>query len=51
MGDPQLLQRAAEIAIFDTPALHALVADMQETMRPPTGQVLLRPRSVNRCGW
>ena len=32
MGDPRLLRHAALITEFDTPQLHALVADMMETM-------------------
>ncbi len=44
MGDPVLLQRAQEITAFDTPALHALVADMQETMRHANGAGLAAPQ-------
>lgn len=44
MGDPLLLQRAAEIREFDTPALHDLVADMQDTMRHANGAGLAAPQ-------
>jgi peptide deformylase len=44
MGDPRLLQRAVEITAFDTPALHALVADMQDTMRHANGAGLAAPQ-------
>ena len=44
MGDPRLLQRAAPVTGFDTPALHALVADMQDTMRHAHGAGLAAPQ-------
>jgi peptide deformylase len=44
MGDPRLLQRAAEITNFDTAALHALVADMHDTMRHASGAGLAAPQ-------
>jgi peptide deformylase len=44
MGDPLLLQRAAEVEAFDTPALHALVADMQDTMHHANGAGLAAPQ-------
>jgi peptide deformylase len=44
MGDPLLLRRAAEVAAFDTPALHALINDMQETMRQANGAGLAAPQ-------
>jgi peptide deformylase len=44
MGDPLLLRRAAEVASFDTPALHALVADMHDTMRHASGAGLAAPQ-------
>ena len=37
MGNPLLLQRAEEIAQFDTPELHALIQDMQDTMAHMNG--------------
>ena len=33
MGDPVLLQKAAPVEHFDTPELHALVRDLEDTMR------------------
>jgi len=44
MGDPLLLQRAEEVTAFDTPALHALVADMQDTMQHANGAGLAAPQ-------
>ena len=44
MGDPLLLQRARAVTTFDTPELHALVADMQETMRHANGAGLAAPQ-------
>jgi peptide deformylase len=37
MGDAQLLERSQEVTEFDTPELHALVADMFETMEQADG--------------
>jgi peptide deformylase len=44
MGDPRLLQRAAAVADFDTPALHALVTDMRDTMHHASGAGLAAPQ-------
>lgn len=44
MGDPRLLQRAAEVEQFDTPALQALIADMQDTMQHANGAGLAAPQ-------
>jgi peptide deformylase len=44
MGDPLLLQRAAKVARFNTPELHALVQDMQDTMRNANGAGLAAPQ-------
>jgi peptide deformylase len=44
MGEPLLLQRAAEVTHFNTPELHALVADMQDTMRHANGAGLAAPQ-------
>jgi peptide deformylase len=44
MGDPRLLQRAAEVTAFDTSALHALVADMHDTMHHANGAGLAAPQ-------
>jgi len=44
MGDPRLWERAREVTDFDTPALHALIADMDETMRHFEGVGLAAPQ-------
>lgn len=44
MGDPRLWQKARPVERFDTPALHALVADMEETMRHLDGAGLAAPQ-------
>lgn len=44
MGDPVLLKRAAEVSAFNTPELHALIADMQDTMRHANGAGLAAPQ-------
>jgi len=44
MGDPRLLRQAEPIAEFDTPELHALIADMFETMHAANGAGLAAPQ-------
>ncbi len=44
MGDPRLWRKAKEVASFATPELHALVADMQDTMRHLDGAGLAAPQ-------
>jgi peptide deformylase len=44
MGDPRLLERSREIERFDTPELHALIEDMQDTMRALSGAGLAAPQ-------
>lgn len=44
MGDPRLLRRAREVERFDTPELHALIADMIDTMRDYDGVGLAAPQ-------
>jgi peptide deformylase len=44
MGDPRLLRVAAPVRAFDTPELHALIADMFETMRAVNGAGLAAPQ-------
>ena len=44
MGDPRLLERAREVQRFDTADLHALVADMQDTMAALSGAGLAAPQ-------
>jgi peptide deformylase len=44
MGDPRLLRVAPPVTRFDTPELHALVADMFETMHAAHGAGLAAPQ-------
>jgi peptide deformylase len=44
MGDPRLLRVAQPVRAFDTPELHALVADMQDTMKAANGAGLAAPQ-------
>ena len=44
MGDPRLLRVAQPVVAFDTPELHALIADMFETMHHATGAGLAAPQ-------
>ena len=44
MGDPRLLENAAAVTAFDTPELHALLADMRETMAHLNGAGLAAPQ-------
>jgi peptide deformylase len=44
MGDARLLRLAEPVAVFDTPELHALVADMFDTMRALNGAGLAAPQ-------
>ena len=44
MGDPRLLRVAQPVTSFDTPELHALVADMFETMEAAQGAGLAAPQ-------
>src|SRR5512137_864741 len=44
MGDPRLLRVAQPVREFDTPELHALVADMFETMAAANGAGLAAPQ-------
>ncbi|MGN6668323.1 MAG: peptide deformylase, partial [Trinickia sp.] len=44
MGDPRLLRIAKNVEHFDTPELHALVADMFETMHHANGAGLAAPQ-------
>lgn len=44
MGDPQLLEVSAPVGQFDTSKLHALVADMIDTMRELNGAGLAAPQ-------
>jgi peptide deformylase len=44
MGDARLMQRAREIVEFDTPELHALITDMDDTLRAQEGVGLAAPQ-------
>jgi peptide deformylase len=44
MGDPRLLEHAQAVAKFDTPELHALLADMEDTMLALNGAGLAAPQ-------
>lgn len=44
MGDPILLQKAAPVTAFDTPELHALIQDMQDTMQHMNGAGIAAPQ-------
>ena len=44
MGDPLLLQQAAAVEAFDTPELHALIQDMQDTMQHMNGAGIAAPQ-------
>lgn len=44
MGDARLHRRSAEVVEFDTPELHALIADMFETMHQLDGVGLAAPQ-------
>ncbi|NOT67587.1 MAG: peptide deformylase [Methylophilaceae bacterium] len=44
MGDALLLQQAAPVTQFNTPELHALIQDMQDTMRHMSGVGIAAPQ-------
>ncbi len=44
MGEPLLLQKAAPIQQFDTPELHALIKDMEDTMAHLNGAGIAAPQ-------
>ncbi len=44
MGDARLLRVAQALEQFDTPELHALIADMQDTMAHLSGAGLAAPQ-------
>lgn len=44
MGDARLLRQAEELHKFDTPELHALLADMRDTMHAMDGVGLAAPQ-------
>jgi peptide deformylase len=44
MGDARLLEPSRPVENFDTPELHALIADMQDTMKALNGAGLAAPQ-------
>lgn len=44
MGNPRLLKSAQPVQQFDTPALHALIQDLQDTMQAADGAGLAAPQ-------
>ncbi|WP_025869676.1 peptide deformylase [Methylobacillus glycogenes] len=44
MGEPLLLQKAEPITQFDTPELHALIKDMEDTMAHMNGAGIAAPQ-------
>lgn len=44
MGDPRLLEPARPVECFDTPELHALVRDLDDTMRALNGAGIAAPQ-------
>jgi peptide deformylase len=44
MGEPLLLQQALPVEAFDTPELHALIQDMQDTMTDMNGAGIAAPQ-------
>ncbi|HUF19641.1 MAG TPA: peptide deformylase [Burkholderiales bacterium] len=44
MGDPRLLEKARLVEHFDTPELHALLQDMDDTMRAKNGAGIAAPQ-------
>ena len=44
MGDPRLLQPSRRVEALDTPELHALIADMRDTMAALNGAGLAAPQ-------
>ena len=44
MGEPLLLQKAQPITAFNTPELHALIEDMQDTMQAMNGAGIAAPQ-------
>lgn len=44
MGDPRLFERSREVETFDTQELHALLADMRDTMAHLNGAGLAAPQ-------
>jgi peptide deformylase len=52
MGDARLLRQAQPVERFDEPGLHALIADMEETMHHHDGILYpMRMRDLSRFGF
>lgn len=48
MGEPLLLQQARAVTEFDTPALHALIQDLEDTMQAMNGAGIAAPQ-IGEC--
>jgi peptide deformylase len=49
MGDPRLLEKSQPVAKFDTPELHALIQDLEDTMKALNGAGIAAPQiAVNQ---
>ena len=44
MGEPLLLEKAQPVTAFNTPELHALIQDMQDTMNAMDGAGIAAPQ-------
>ena len=44
MGDPRLIEKSAPVEAFDTPELHALIQDMEDTMHAKNGAGIAAPQ-------
>ena len=44
MGEPLLFAQAEPVTAFDTPELHALIQDMQDTMESMNGAGIAAPQ-------
>lgn len=44
MGEPVLLKKATTVEIFDTPELHALIQDLEDTMKHMNGAGIAAPQ-------
>jgi peptide deformylase len=44
MGTPSLFEPSAKVEKFDTPELHALIADMEDTMKAANGAGIAAPQ-------
>jgi len=52
MGDARLLRMAESVQAFDTPELHALLADLRDTMAAANGAGIAAPQiGVNLQWW